>query len=401
MIYFDANSTARQRPCLSEVYSRLLSSTQVRNPSSVHAAGRVARAKLNEAKEIVREFFDAEDSEIVFTSGGTEACNAIALGFLDIQNPGHILYSAVEHPAISEPLLNLKKYGFEVQQIPVTTDGRVDVEDALELVREDTQLVSLMLASNESGAVQPVLKLAESLRNSDYEGVIISDATQAAGKYIFSASEYFEAGVDAFSISGHKFGGPRGTGAFLIANCHKDSCRIFTPNILGGPQQNRFRAGTENLIGIIALAEVCHELEDDLRAELEKISSLREILWRDMNEQLSFLERLTPTSGPVLSNTLLVRVPGCLASDLVAAMDIAGICISAGAACSSGRQEPSVSALAQGFTKEEAGEVIRFSLDWDADVEQVRKTIKVFSEIVGRMLNLDELDKNYKSAFNA
>jgi cysteine desulfurase len=380
MIYLDANSTSRIRPVALESAASFFG-----NPSSVHTAGRQARASLTNAENSIRSFLDVpKDAEIVFTSGGTESCNSLVLGFVA---PGQrVLISPLEHPAITEPL---SKIDSKIELMPLNSEGRVDVQGTSELDLSDTQLVCLMLASNESGAVQPVGELSLTLRDKGYTGTIVSDASQVPGKQDFSAAKLFEAGVSAIAVSAHKHGGPVGVGALLIAPCESDSCLLFRPLISGGPQQNRYRAGTENLPAIVAWGKVCEELKVSSVAEREHVSELRDSLWSNLTKSISGLSRLTPSTGPVLSNTLQILVEDCRADDLVVGLDLEGVCISTGSACASGKQEVSRVATQLGHSAEQASSVVRLSLDWDSAPEQLARVVEKFSTVVSRMREVE------------
>ncbi len=380
MIYLDANSTSRIRPAALESAASFFG-----NPSSVHAAGRRARASLTKAENSIRSFLDVpKDAELVFTSGGTESCNSLVLGFTTPEQ--RVLISPLEHPAITEPLSNRNA---KIELMPLNSDGRIDVRKVSELDLSDIQLVCLMLASNESGAVQPVAKLSSVLRGKGYVGAIVSDASQVPGKQDFSAAKLFEAGVSAIAVSAHKHGGPVGVGALLIAPCKSDSCLLFRPLISGGPQQNRYRAGTENLPAIVAWGKVCELLEVNSTAEREHVAALRDSLWSCLTDSIAGLTRLTPSTGPILSNTLQILVEGCRADDLVVGLDLEGVCISTGSACASGKQEVSRVAMELGHSAEQASSVVRLSLDWDFTQEHLDSVVEKFSTVVGRMRDVD------------
>jgi len=381
MIYLDANSTSRLRSQAIESSDQQL----LGNPSSVHSVGRTAKAALNIATSSLQEFLDAKEAELIFTSGGTESCNSLCRGFLNPTDRGIILVSPLDHPAVREPLDEFESIGFNVKTLPLDKQGRVNVEESLQLLSEEVKLVSCILASNESGAVQPVEELASELRSAGYKGPVVTDASQAPGKYPFSAAKLFAAGVDAIAVSAHKHGGPAGVGAMLIGHCDRESCLRFKPTIVGGPQQQRFRAGTENLSAIVAWGQVAKALKVNSVSEIEKISTDRELLWEKIFELTPAVSRLTPETGSLLSNTLQISVEGCRGDDLVVALDLEGLCVSTGSACSSGKQEVSKVALALGMSKEQALGVIRISLDWDFESREIEKIASTFASVVLRM----------------
>lgn len=398
MIYLDANASSTPRPAALAVLDEHVNcrSQVPLNPSSVHAAGREARRRLERASSEIGNFFGFQksDANIIFASGGSEACNSLVKGFVDVSIPGHALVSSIEHPAVMEPALSLQNFGWEVELLPVGSDGRVGVETASSRLKSETALLSIMLANNESGTVQPLEEIAINLRKAGYKGLIVSDITQAVGKFEFSLPRLFQAGVDAVAFSGHKVGALHGVGAVVFSTSDPDVCRQFRPLVLGGPQQERLRAGTENLLAIESLTEVLRGMKPVLSDELQRISGLRELFWAEISVQVLELLRLTPVEGEILSNTLQLCLPGIDAADLVVAADLAGLCLSTGAACSSGKQEPSQVARAAGLSLEEARGVFRVSLDWTSTAEEVREAVLILSGVCRRML---EVEENFKT----
>ncbi len=286
MIYLDANATARMRPEARRILEELLDHDGPRNPSSVHRSGRVARSKLQAARKAVLELCDldadARGQRLVFTSGGTESCNQMVLGFLGMlpclsQGSGTIITSAIEHAAVLEPIALLESCGWTVKRIAPGPDGLVRVSDFLAAVDKTTALVTLMAANNETGIIQPIADLASSLRAIGYRGPIVSDFTQAFGKTSISVREMFDSGVNAVSVSGHKLGAPSGCGALVINEGKSDVCLTFNPLIRGGAQETGYRGGTENLLGALAFGEVCKSHLERRASEIARKEELREI----------------------------------------------------------------------------------------------------------------------------
>lgn len=368
MIYLDANATSRLRPGAIAVLREQLESRALSgNPSSVHAAGRTARAQLSRARRSVLGFLELEDGEgtLVFTSGGTESCNAVLRGAVASTRGTHLVCAAVEHQAVLEPLRTLAQWGAQLTELPPAGDDLLDEEELLHTLRPETALVSLMAANNVTGALFDVARYARRLREHGYNGVIFCDACQAVGKSAFRTRELFDSGVDALAISGHKLGAPTGIGAVVFAR-GSERCLLIEPLLRGGPQEERLRAGTENFLGALAFGAVAAALAAEGAAERERISRLRDELWQRISTVFPDAERLTPETSRALSNTLALRFPGVRGDDLVVALDLRGVCASTGSACASGKQEPShVFESIVGRTR--ARECIRFSLDWDAD----------------------------------
>ncbi|MCB0324642.1 MAG: cysteine desulfurase [Bdellovibrionales bacterium] len=401
MIYLDANATSRLRPEAVKALSAALADGAFANPSSVHRLGRSARALLREARREVLALLGSTqgEAELVFTSGGTEACNLMLLGFLGgakaIAQGGHIVTSAIEHPAVLEPLAELERQGWEVSYVLPASDGRVAAAAIAEACRKDTVLVVLMAANNETGAVQPVAEAARLIAAQGMAPIFVSDATQAVGKTHLDVRELFDAGVLAIAFSGHKLGAPAGIGA-LVYSTKADRCYSLAPIIRGGPQEQRLRGGTENVVGALAFGAVASAVRQDLDADLARRRKLRDALWLLMQERIPDAVRLGPApeaeavseSGATeasVSNTLLVRFPGCRGDDLVAALDLNGVAASTGSACSSGRQDVSPSVRALGLQGQAAREVIRFSLDWHTSSTEVEAAGAIIARTVGQL----------------
>ncbi|MDD2943967.1 MAG: aminotransferase class V-fold PLP-dependent enzyme [bacterium] len=406
-VYFDANAGSRLRKAARhevqswlEGQSRLTVATPA-NPSSIHAGGREARRLVAEADLRIRNFLSASPKSLrlIYTSGGTEGCNSLVHGFYSGAR-GHIVTSSFEHPAMKEALTRAVQDGGEITQVAPDSDGTVRVDDVVAAIRTETLLVSVMLANNESGAVNPLLEIARELRKGGYSGAIVSDITQGVGKLEFDLADLFAAGVDAVAFSGHKLGALPGIGVVAFPSGETDNtaeaeysarCNIFSPYLVGGPQQGRLRAGTENIPGIISLAGAVDEIGgsmgieslEERRRESLRISGLRENLWR-MLQASATCRRLTPSEEKAVPNTLLFQVPGIRADDLVVGFDLLGFSVSTGSACGSGKQELPQTALVYGLDRTEAAEVLRVSLDWDATEEMVNNFASAFAELLRR-----------------
>ena len=390
-IYLDANATSAVRPeAQAMVRSLLDGDADARNPSSIHRSGRVARKLVSEARENVKKLLTlGEDSSstLFFTSGGTESCNTLIHGFLS-KTPAHIISSSIEHPAIIEPLKRLAALGCRVDWIDPGPDGIVNPTKFAEAVRPETELCVLMTANNETGAIQPVAEMAKLLRSRRYFGAIISDYTQALSKTLISAQSLFDAGVDAVCVSAHKIGAIKGVGAILLNSSDK-LCREFSPFFLGGPQEQGYRAGTENVLAIATFGEVSRVLLPCISQEVARLKSLRDELRVRILTSVSGLSSITPLDldGSVrsLSNTLLLEIPGCRGDDLVVALDILGIAASTGSACQSGKQGVSHAMTAMGRVGHSARDVIRLSIDWDANEQTIVRASEIISQAILQM----------------
>ncbi len=369
--YLDYNATAPLRPEVREAMGEALSLCG--NPSSVHAEGRAARAAIEAARADVASLAGARPEDVIFTSGGTEA-NALALA-APAGSAWHCYVSAVEHPSV---LAGGRFYPETTTRIPVTSDGIIDLQMlASELAKHHLggwrPLVSVMAANNETGAVQPVAETSEIVHSAD--GLLHTDAVQAAGRIELDIAAL---GADMLSLSAHKIGGPKGVGALVLGNGAS-----VEPLIKGGGQERRRRAGTENVAGIVGFG-VAAKLA---AAELKNIGEVAEL--RDELEQgaLAVAPGAAVLSAKVarLPNTSCIAVPGVKAETLVIGLDLAGIAVSSGSACSSGKVEASHVLSAMGVPDELAQGAIRVSLGFATKRADIDNFLKAFAELIARL----------------
>ena len=373
-VYFDYNATtpldadvrAAMLPFLDEFWG---------NPSSVHHVGRKARALLDDARDRAAKFLGAKPSEIIFTSGGTEANNLAIFGTARaLKAKGkHLITSTIEHDAVLQSFDYLeKKEGFEVTRLPVNSEGRVSPDDLKKAIRTDTVLVSIMAANNEIGTIQPVAELGAVCRA---RGIVFhSDAVQWFGKEPFENINQFNA--DLISVCAHKFHGPKGAGLLYIKSpLHPD------PIFFGGGHENERRAGTENLPAIVGLVAA---LEKFVRPPVFPKSKLSDCLLKlaAAVEKIDGCEIVSPGADS-LANTLSFVVRGSDGIALMAGLDMEGICASSGSACSAGSLEPSHVILAIG-KKESANSLVRFSLGRDSTQAEADFVISVLPEVIRR-----------------
>jgi len=398
MIYLDANATSRLRPeAVQAIQSFLERESGLRNPSSVHEPGRLARTLLSSARRAVSSLLLEESLELatlVFTSGGTEACNTLMRAFFQ---PGtSLVTTTIEHQAVLEVAKDFEQQGEDVRYVVPQANGSVAATDVSAVVDATTSVVCIMAANNVSGAVQPILEITRALRANGFTGAIITDATQAVLKSGVSFKELFQAGLDALAFSGHKLGAPAGVGGFFLRQ-DESQCRMFRPALLGGPQETRFRAGTENLLGVAALGAVAEGLITEASPERKRLFILREKLWQLLNDNVQAVRRLTPNDAgdclSALSNTLLVSFEGVRGDDLVVNLDLKGVSVSTGSACSSGKQEPSYVMSEMGCSESESLGAIRLSLDWDSSDEKIENAALVVAHAVRelRLVAQDEV----------
>ncbi len=356
--YLDYNATAPIRPSAAAAVSEALQLGG--NPSSVHAFGRAARARLEDARDSVAALAGARPEQLVFTSGGTEANNLALTWALG----GRVLVSAGEHSSILEAAP-------QAESVPLKADGRVDLAALEERLAEAPRpsLVSLMLANNETGVIQP---LAEAVRLARAAGVPVHcDAVQAAGKVALDISDL---GVQLLSLSAHKIGGPAGVGALVVAEDLS-----LEPLLRGGGQERRRRAGTENLPGIAGFAAAARDAAGQL-SEFAQLARLRDRIEAEA-AAIAPEVRIFGAEGPRLANTSCLAMPGVRAETQVMALDLAGVAVSAGAACSSGKVAPSHVLQAMGVEDALADGAIRVSLGWASVPEDVDLFLAAWAEL--------------------
>ncbi|HEY5519663.1 MAG TPA: cysteine desulfurase family protein [Candidatus Limnocylindrales bacterium] len=367
-IYLDhAATTPLRREALDAMLPLL--SDDFGNPSSVHGYGRRARAALDEARDIVARHLGAEPREIVFTAGGTEAINLALKGaaWAGKARGNRLVTSAVEHHAVLHSLRHLEKFGFELVVLPVDRYGRVDADQLDAAINDRTILVSLMLANNEVGTIQPVSDLVKRIRV--HRNLVIHlDAVQAAP---YMAIDVQQLDVDLLSIAGHKLEGPKGIGALYVRHG-----TILLPQINGGAQERYRRAGTENVAGAMGMA-VALDLAASERSEVApRLAAQRDAL-RDRLLAVPSVE-MTGHSRKRLPGHLSVIARDVDGDALVRALDMEGIAVSTGSACTTGSTEPSHVLTALGYPDEEARGSLRITLGrttTDAELEQAASII--------------------------
>jgi cysteine desulfurase len=369
--YLDYNATAPLRAEVRDAVAEAL--LLYGNPSSVHAEGRAARGLVEAARAKVAALVGGEPEDVIFTSGGTEA-NALALA----AQPGgawHCCMSAVEHPSVFSGGRFCRE---TTTTIPVTAGGVIDLEIlARELEKHHLEgwrpFVSLMAANNETGAIQPVTEAAKIVHSAS--GLLHTDAVQAAGRIELDMAVL---GADMLSLSAHKIGGPKGTGALVLG---KDAS--VEPLIKGGGQERRRRAGTENVAGIVGFGVAAELAKADL-ARASAAARLRDELEKGA---LAIAPDAVVLSARVerLPNTSCIAVPGVKAEILVIGLDLAGVAVSSGSACSSGKVEASHVLSAMGVPEEVAQGAIRVSLGFATRRDDIENFLKAFAELIGRL----------------
>ena len=383
-IYLDANATT---PLLPEVIEtmRPFWSESFGNPSSAHQSGQRTRSAVEHARAAVARLLNATPKELVFTSGGTESDNLALSGilqpYLDSKEPAHLITTSIEHHAVLYAAESLERRGIEVTYLAPTSDGVIDPAALEAALKPHTKLVSVMLSNNETGAIQPVGKLA---RIAKANGALVhTDAVQGAAKLTLDLSGEFK-NVDLLSISGHKMYAPQGTGVLFVRKGVQ-----LTPLFHGGPHERQRRAGTENVPGIVGLGRAAELAHEWLNSQLEA-SSLKAL--RDRLEQ-GLLAAIPDTcvnagAAPRVPNTTNLRIAGIDAEALLIALDIQGVAASFGAACQSGATEPSHVLLAMGLSPAEARSSLRLSLSRLTTAEEIDRALEIIPAAVARLRSL-------------
>jgi len=386
-VYLDNSATTPVDPRVAAVMARAVTEN-FGNASSVHGFGQQARAAVDRARREVAALIGAKQNEVVFTSGGTEANNLAIRGLCEANasHGRHIITSAIEHPSVTGVCAELEKRGWEVTRLPVYQNGIVRSEDVVQALRPDTVLITIMLANNEIGTIQPITQVASLVRERRSAGQrhlwLHTDAVQAAGRLPLNVEEL---GCDLLTISAHKLYAPKGAGVLYV----RRGVRLQTQNV-GGHQERERRAGTENVPGIVAFGEAARLAREELaqrsthdrtlrdRFELEVRSRIKEIVMNGDREQ-----RLGH-----LSNISFRFIEG---EGLLINLDLGGVAVSTGSACSSGTLEPSPVIRALGVDDEVARGSIRFSFGKDNTDEDVDYAIEVLTRAVQRLRALSPL----------
>jgi cysteine desulfurase len=384
MIYLDYNATT---PLCEAARDAMLPYLERRfgNPSSVHAAGREARAAIDNARDKLAALLRAKPNEIIFTSGGTESCNLAVFGLARCRSgsgglpavasaeAGHIISAKTEHHAVLNAVEHLEKHeDFEVTWLDVSRDGIIDPGQLASEIRPETRLVSIMTANNETGVLQPMREISQICRE---RGVLLhSDMVQAFGKADVDLSL-----VDAASFAAHKFYGPKGAGFLFLR-----SGLSIQPIMFGGAHENERRPGTENVAAIAGTAAAAEWTLRDRASEQEREARLRDELWTRISEHVPDAKQ-NCANAPRLANTLNVSLLGLDSEMLLIALDLEGVCASSGSACMVGSVVASHVLLAMGLPIERARSAVRFSLGKWTTTEEINAAGDAVRKVVDRL----------------
>jgi len=379
-IYLDNNATT---PVLPEVFEAMQAYFGERfgNASSIHHHGQETRAAVERARESVAALLGCRASEIVFTSGGTEGDNLAIFG---LTRPGqHVISSTIEHHAVLNSCRHLGASGCEVTYVPVNGQGQVDPDDVRRALRPDTGLITIMMANNETGVLQAVEEIGKVA--AEAEVYFHTDAVQAAGKVAIDVKRME---CDLLSISGHKINAPQGVGALYVRKG-----TTLRPMLFGGSHERSRRAGTENVPGIVALGKAAELAREAFsRGDLEQMSRMRDRLEQTILSQVESTS-VNGQGAPRVPNTSSIYFECIEGEALVIALDLKGVAVSTGAACSSGAIEPSHVLTAMGMSPERARGSLRFSLGKQNTPEDVDFALSLLKDSVGRLRELSPVYK--------
>ena len=374
-VYFDNNATT---PVLPEVFEamRPYFSEHFGNASSIHHHGQETRAAVERARESVAALLGCRAQEVVFTSGGTEGDNLAIFGI--VRQGDHVISSTIEHHAVLNSCKHLQAIGCEVTYVPVDGQGLIDPDNVRRALRPNTKLITIMMANNETGVLQPVEEIGKIAAEADV--YFHTDAVQAAGKVPLEVNRIV---CDLLSISGHKMHAPQGVGALFVRKGTK-----LQPMLYGGSHERSRRAGTENVPGIIGLGKAAELAREGLaRGDLARMSEMRDRIDQKILAEVEATS-VNGKGAPRVPNTTNIYFDGVEGEALVIALDLKGLAVSTGAACSSGAIEPSHVLTAMGLPADRARASIRFSLGKQNTAEEVGFALKLVPQTVARLREL-------------
>lgn len=375
--YLDHNATTPLDPAVLEAMLPWLAQ-RFGNASSRHEYGRAARKAIDEARQRVAAAVGAHPTEVIFTSGGSEANNLFLKGAAACIKPGVVAVSAIEHPCVARPAEDLARQGWTLRRIAVDAEGRVDAEDYVRALALRPRLVSVMLANNETGVLQDIADLAAQAR--EVRAWFHTDAVQALGKIRVDFRAF---GVHALTVSAHKAYGPLGAGALVV-----DKRVELRPLVSGGGQERDLRSGTENVAAIVGFGVACELAAARVTEESARVGALRQRLEAGL---VRLGMRLFSAGAPRLPNTVFFAPPAIDGETLVAQLDRAGYAVASGSACSSASPEPSRTLMAMGVAPDVARAAVRVSLGRGNGLAQVEQFIGALEETLARLRQLSSV----------
>jgi len=357
---------------------------QYGNPSSIHKYGRLANSAIQSARKRIATLINAESSEILITSGGTESNNTALYGIAHYNKSKHIITSSVEHDAILEPCKRLEEEGFQITYLPVDKYGLVNPEDFEKEIASDTCLVSIMFANNEVGTIQPIAEIGKITQEKKI--VFHTDAIQAIGKTPINVKEL---GIDLLSISSHKINGPKGVGALYVRKGIK-----IDPLILGGGQENGLRSGTENVASIVGFGMACQLANDNMVQNQEHFRKLGMKLITDVLKEIPHT-KLNGHPEKRISNNIHFTFLGVNGEDLIIKLDENKVAASTGSACSVKVQKASHVLRAMGFSHEQITGSLRLTIGITNTEEEINETVQVLKKVVKELRAVSPYKEKY------
>ena len=385
IIYMDHAATTPTKP---EVLQEMIPyfTQKFGNPSSVYSIARETKSAIDDARQKVAIALGANSDEIYFTGGGSESDNWALKGivYANSDKGNHIITTKIEHPAVLHTCEYLEKHGYTVTYLPVDSDGLINIDDLKNAITDKTILVSIMFANNEIGTIQPIAEIGKLCRG---KGIYFhTDAVQAIGNVPVNVKDM---NIDLLSLTAHKFYGPKGVGALYI----RKGVRIHSL-IQGGAQENRRRAGTENVPGIVGLGKAIELAVQNIDEHMSKLSALRDTLIKSIMEQIPYV-RLNGHPVKRLPNNVNICFRFIEGESLLLLLDEMGVCASSGSACSSGSLDPSHVLLAIGLSHEIAHGSLRLTLGDATTQEDVNFTIEILPKIVKRLRDMSPLYEDF------
>lgn len=368
MVYLDNNSTTPVHLSICDEYVTYLKDT-FSNPMSPHLLGKEAASKIIKSRAVIAEFICADESEILFTSGATEAVNLCLKGIL-IKGKKHILTTKSEHKAVLDTCAHLESVGYEVTYLPLSQDGEIDLVQLKNSIRPETVLVSVMYVNNETGVIQSIKEIAAIAH--ERGALFMTDATQAAGKIKIDVDNL---DVDLLCFSGHKMYAPKGIGALYVRNRGRKV--KLAPQMHGGGHEQGLRSGTLNVPGIMALAKACEIAEAEMEEDVKRIGALRDYLETELLKLPSI--SVNGSREQRIFNTTNICFKGQDANVMIGRMK--DVAVSNGSACSSAVMEPSHVLKAMGLSDEDAFASLRFSLGKYNTIEEINTVIQRIKEV--------------------
>ena len=388
-VYLDNSATTAMAAEVIEAMSPYFSD-EIGNAQSVHSFGQRAKAAVEKARREVAALINAAPAEIVFVSGGTEADNLAVRGIAEAHRDygRHIITTKIEHPAVLATCESLESAGYRVTYLPVSRSGLVSIEDVRQAISDDTILISVMLANNETGTIQPIEEIAGAVAEARARGLdhlhLHTDAVQAVGKISVDVNRL---GVDLLSLSGHKIHGPKGIGALYV----RKGTRL-TKLLYGGHHERDRRAGTENVPGIVGLGRAAELARTQLDERMKRMRELRDYLEQELISRFPGVRANGDRQQrvPSVSNVSFGGIDG---ESLLIALDLKGIAVSTGSACASGSLEPSHVLQALGLTRDEVRGSLRFSLGAYTTREEIDYAVSVLAQTVARLREMIPADE--------